>query len=252
MSSGNMQLYAEVSSMRLSYLRARDPSIINFNAPRLPLPVNLENRYSDDDNNKIDKEAEEEEERSDHLSVFLRIKNGVPFKDLYEIDGCNLVCNSPEGSYSTRNMKVGNQLKKIYTFTKIFGPEDRQVDVFNYMVKPKVLRFINGQNSTLFTYGVSGSGKTFTIVGTADEPGIIPRALEYIFRTIKGVGFKDDIKPLPAQQVRQMSKEEVLNASRDKATLLNASFLDKHFHAEQYRLEQAIFIRNTKNYCKCN
>nr|CAI5853528.1 unnamed protein product [Callosobruchus analis] len=106
------------------------------------------------------------------------------------------------------------------------------------MVKPKVLRFINGHNCTLFTYGVSASGKTFTIVGTPDEPGIVPRALEYIFRTIKTIGFKDDIKPLPAQQVHQMSKEELFNAERIKASLLNASFLDKNLLQEQYRKMQ--------------
>ncbi|VEN61455.1 unnamed protein product, partial [Callosobruchus maculatus] len=181
---------------------------------------------------------QDDEETVDHLSVFLRIKNGVPYKDLYEIDGNNLVCNVPEGSYCTRNTKCKDQLKKIFTFTKIFGAETRQVDVFNYMVKPKVLRFINGHNSTLFTYGVSGSGKTFTIVGTADEPGIIPRALEYIFRTIKAIGFKDDIKPLPAQQVHQMSKEELLTANKIKISLLNASILDKNLHEEQYRRMQ--------------
>ena len=49
---------------------------------------------------------------------------------------------------------------------------------------------MDGFNSTIFAYGQTGSGKTFTITGGAEkyeDRGIIPRTLQYIFRTIKDV-----------------------------------------------------------------
>ncbi|ORY05417.1 kinesin-domain-containing protein [Basidiobolus meristosporus CBS 931.73] len=43
---------------------------------------------------------------------------------------------------------------------------------------------MNGVNGTIFAYGQTSSGKTFTMHGTKEEPGIIPMAIEDIFRYI--------------------------------------------------------------------
>ena len=40
---------------------------------------------------------------------------------------------------------------------------------------------IDGFNVCLFAYGQTGSGKTYTIQGSPDRPGIVPRALEELF-----------------------------------------------------------------------
>jgi hypothetical protein len=40
---------------------------------------------------------------------------------------------------------------------------------------------IDGYNVCLFAYGQTGSGKTYTIQGTDQRPGIVPRALEELF-----------------------------------------------------------------------
>lgn len=96
------------------------------------------------------------------------------------------------------------------------------------------------------------SGKTFTILGEPDNPGIIPRALEYIFRTLPLI--QDDenvplIKPVPSGNVevldRVSSKQERLNRQQ----ILNASFsnADKTIHAKTYRyynILENIFIEN--------
>ena len=49
---------------------------------------------------------------------------------------------------------------------------------------PRVEDFLQGQNQLLFTYGATCSGKTFTIQGESDNPGILPRALDVLFNTI--------------------------------------------------------------------
>ena len=40
---------------------------------------------------------------------------------------------------------------------------------------------IDGYNVCLFAYGQTGSGKTYTIQGTPQNPGIVPRALSELF-----------------------------------------------------------------------
>jgi hypothetical protein len=44
--------------------------------------------------------------------------------------------------------------------------------------------FLQGRNQLLFTYGATCSGKTFTIQGETENPGILPRALDVLFNTI--------------------------------------------------------------------
>lgn len=36
----------------------------------------------------------------------------------------------------------------------------------------------------MLTYGASGSGKTYTLMGTVASPGLVPRSLEYLFKTV--------------------------------------------------------------------
>jgi kinesin family member 23 len=51
---------------------------------------------------------------------------------------------------------------------------------------PLVENLLKGRNGLLFTYGVTGSGKTFTMTGTPQDTGILPRSLDVIFNSISG------------------------------------------------------------------
>lgn len=46
---------------------------------------------------------------------------------------------------------------------------------------------MEGYNSLVFAYGQTASGKTYTLMGSEDEPGIIPRALKDVFGYIRKV-----------------------------------------------------------------
>ncbi|CAB3237577.1 unnamed protein product [Arctia plantaginis] len=82
-------------------------------------------------------------------------------------------------SYRNENAKTMK-----YTFKEVFPPETSQQDVFDKVALPIVEGLIRGKNGLLFTYGVTGSGKTFTMTGEPQNCGILPRALNIIFKTI--------------------------------------------------------------------
>lgn len=82
-------------------------------------------------------------------------------------------------SYRNENAKTMK-----YTFKEVFPPETSQQDVFDKVALPIVEGLIKGKNGLLFTYGVTGSGKTFTMTGEPQNCGILPRALNIIFKTI--------------------------------------------------------------------
>lgn len=88
-----------------------------------------------------------------------------------------------------------------FTFDRVFHPEATQVSVYNASVEPLVRRFLDGYNTTVFAYGQTSSGKSYSM-GTSeaseeitedealqgdldDTIGIIPRAAVQIFESLK-------------------------------------------------------------------
>nr|CAB3499878.1 unnamed protein product [Digitaria exilis] len=73
---------------------------------------------------------------------------------------------------------------------QVFGPKSQQQEVFNHAVVPLVNEVLDGYNCTIFAYGQTGTGKTYTMEGgggktqNGDLPsdaGVIPRAVKRIF-----------------------------------------------------------------------
>uniref|UniRef100_A0A7E4V8R3 Kinesin-like protein n=1 Tax=Panagrellus redivivus TaxID=6233 RepID=A0A7E4V8R3_PANRE len=79
--------------------------------------------------------------------------------------------------------------ERIYRFGKVFDGTDDQRTVFEACAFDFVQDLIKGQNSLLFTYGVTGSGKTHTMAGSVkdgkDNFGILPRALYVLFKSLQ-------------------------------------------------------------------
>ncbi len=64
----------------------------------------------------------------------------------------------------------------------------RQADIFDFSIRPTVDDILNGYNGTVFAYGQTGAGKSYTMMGTDMEDeegrGVIPRIVEQIFASI--------------------------------------------------------------------
>ncbi|KAJ3102762.1 kinesin-like protein Klp5 [Phlyctochytrium planicorne] len=71
-----------------------------------------------------------------------------------------------------------------YAFDKVFGEGSTQQEVFEGTTKPLIDDVLDGYNATVFAYGATGCGKTFTITGTEEDPGIIFRTMRELFRRI--------------------------------------------------------------------
>lgn len=56
-----------------------------------------------------------------------------------------------------------------------------QEEVYEQTAKIVIPSVVNGYNATVFAYGATGAGKTHTMVGTGQEPGIMARTLNDIF-----------------------------------------------------------------------
>ena len=102
----------------------------------------------------------------------------------YQLDPLNhaINCTAPKISSSHKSGTV----KEKFTFTTVLPLNATQHDVYNETTKPLIDDFIhNNSNTLIFAYGVTRSGKTYTMEGSETQPGILPRVLHDIFDTYK-------------------------------------------------------------------
>ena len=71
-----------------------------------------------------------------------------------------------------------------YNLDNVFGSASRTRDVYDSTTRGIIASVVGGFNGTVFAYGQTSSGKTHTMQGTAEEPGIIPLAVRDVFDRI--------------------------------------------------------------------
>ena len=146
-----------------------------------------------------------------NLRVFLRVRPPLPKEPA---DEGTLVISAPSETAGTQSVSVvqpdanrgGRHGQTAFTFDGVFGPRSTQLEVCAKAVDPQVAACLQGFNSTVFCYGPSGTGKSFTCYGPAGgaisgggsaaaarwaaspEAGMIPRAAEQLFATIERGG----------------------------------------------------------------
>ncbi len=72
-----------------------------------------------------------------------------------------------------------------YRYDNVFSPHDDNARVYDSAAKRLVRRVMEGYHGTVFAYGMTGTGKTFSMQGTAGSPGVIPLAISDIFSYIR-------------------------------------------------------------------
>uniref|UniRef100_A0A3P9P3T8 Kinesin-like protein n=1 Tax=Poecilia reticulata TaxID=8081 RepID=A0A3P9P3T8_POERE len=135
----------------------------------------------------------------DPVGVYLRVRPLVAEDEeccIEVISSSTVQLHAPEGFKVNRN---GEYKETQYSFKKVFGVSVSQMELFENMAKPLVVDLIHGKNGLLFTYGVTGSGKTFTMTGSPGQGGLLPRSLDMIFNSVgpfqaKRYVFKTDDK----------------------------------------------------------
>ena len=130
---------------------------------------------------------------------------------LVEYLGTELFENEVEEQY-----KKQPQLFRIhqFTFDHIFNLNSQQIDIYNTIAKHSILSILEGYNSTIFCYGQTGAGKTYTMEGpniynNLDlNRGIIQRAIEDIFKFIENLS-NENTKYIIRVSFLQIYKENI-------------------------------------------
>ncbi|XP_048250049.1 kinesin-like protein KIF20B isoform X1 [Haliotis rufescens] len=167
---------------------------------------------------------------SDHMKVYLRVRPfSVEEKDKDEDQKClkletdqSVVAHAPKDSHTFKNYTHGlGKTNYKFTFSKIFSQDTTQKEFFDETMLGLARDFIDGQNCLVFTYGVTSSGKTYTIQGKPHDAGLLPRALDVLFNSISGKQWPGmDLKPKMFTDVRKLTPEEEEKERRIKEKTL--------------------------------
>ena len=123
---------------------------------------------------------------SENIKVFIRQRPLSPSDDQSEI-GSRIARFEPDGSctYFSSSSKQEHDFK----FDACFGENISQEHIYATVAKPIVDSAIRGYSGTIFAYGPTGSGKTYTMTGldNDNDRGIFPRCIEQILNQTHGV-----------------------------------------------------------------
>jgi hypothetical protein len=132
---------------------------------------------------------EEELEKREKVLVCIRVRplNGKERREhqsfAWKLSSKKLLQNDMTGGQGTKPAK--------FSFDKVFNPETSNEDIFDQIGFSSVKAAMNGYHGVIFAYGQTSSGKTYTIHGSEEDPGMIPRSVEAMFEWIENTPSRD-------------------------------------------------------------
>ncbi|XP_005725153.1 kinesin-like protein KIF21A isoform X1 [Pundamilia nyererei] len=149
------------------------------------------------------------------VRVALRIRPQLPKE---KIEGCHICTYVMPGE---PQVVLGKD--KAFTYDYVFDMDTQQETIYTHCTERLIEGCLEGYNATIFAYGQTGSGKTYTM-GTGfdvnigeDELGIIPRAVNHLFRGIeeRRQAATEQGRPVPEFKINaqflELYNEEVLD-----------------------------------------
>ena len=125
--------------------------------------------------------------KSECVKVAIRVRP----MNKHEIEQNSRLCVQVDTANSTVSVISDKNESKTFPFDYVYPMETTQREVYDQVAFPIVDSIFQGYNGTVFAYGQTGCGKTFTMMGIVTDPnlkGIIPNAFSHIFGFIKTEG----------------------------------------------------------------
>ncbi|CAD8181866.1 unnamed protein product [Paramecium pentaurelia] len=144
--------------------------------------------------------SERKQQERDNIQVSIRIK---PMFD----EGKTCIRIDPNLKNTIIIEGQNQQEQKFFSFDNVAGPDTTQEDIFQMIGEQQASNCLEGYNGCVFVYGQTGSGKTYTMTGTPQQPGLLPRIIDYLF----GCVFEDQAKDPSVEYLIKCSHLEIYN-----------------------------------------
>ncbi|KAJ5210280.1 hypothetical protein N7491_010086 [Penicillium cf. griseofulvum] len=123
--------------------------------------------------------------------------------------------NHGEWSIDSRQSLISYRGKEggDYFYDNVFNPQENNAKVYDSAAKRLVRRVMEGYHGTVFAYGMTGTGKTFSMQGTATSPGVIPLAITDIFSFIRETPHREFLLRVSYLEIYNEKINDLLSAS---------------------------------------
>eukprot|EP01080_Neovahlkampfia_damariscottae_P009054 gene9054-1151_t len=143
--------------------------------------------------NRSQQKEKTEEDKSDGVNIQVVVRCRPPNQKELHKEIC-IKTSSSNKEVLVNSKSTGRTISKPFNYDYVFGPNSSQKEVFDDAIKPLVEEVLAGYNCTVFAYGQTSTGKTFTMEGKRNpennqiiknEEGVIPRSVAHIFGYLK-------------------------------------------------------------------
>ena len=139
-----------------------------------------------------ERDYEQDAGEETNINVVVRCR-GRSDREVRENSGVVVSTTGVSGKNVELSMGPSALSNKTYHFDKVFSPAADQAIIFENVVIPILEEMLAGYNCTIFAYGQTGTGKTYTMSGDmtdtlgllSDAAGIIPRVLYWLFQRLE-------------------------------------------------------------------
>ncbi|KAK7510728.1 kinesin motor domain-containing protein [Phyllosticta citriasiana] len=159
----------------MSCSETRTPSVHGSQPQTVDVHANDGNNAHDAGNESADKNSNESK---GNVVVSVRVRPQAGTAD--DVNHGDWELDGRRGAI-TYSGKEGGQ----FISDNVFTANDNNAKVYDSAAKRLVRRVMEGYHGTVFAYGMTGTGKTFSMQGTASSPGVIPLAITDIFSFIR-------------------------------------------------------------------
>ncbi|XP_046335656.2 kinesin-II 95 kDa subunit-like [Haliotis rufescens] len=171
--------------------------------------------------------------REELVKVIVRCR---PMSDSEHKRGCKpvLTIADTEGSCVITKQDSDRPGSKQFTFDQAYSGDTTTAHIYSDIVCPIVKSVTEGYNGTIFAYGQTASGKTFTMQGISEpttQHGIIPRAVEDIFKIVSSTKSEQCVVHCSCYEIYNEEIRDLLGKSL-KEKLDIGSFPNKGFYVK--------------------
>ena len=149
-----------------------------------------------------------------------------------------------------KKIKITKVKEAEFKYDFAFDEKSDQEEIYQFTTANLVKQVINGFNATVFAYGATGTGKTYTMVGGGDNWGLMIRSISDLFKTINNEKekkyiikisyveiYNEIIKDLLADQINNKNNQlEIRTDSQKGVVLQGVEFKKVTNESDAYKL----------------
>mmetsp|Transcript_47100 Transcript_47100/g.74359 ORF Transcript_47100/g.74359 Transcript_47100/m.74359 type:complete len:865 (+) Transcript_47100:160-2754(+) len=103
---------------------------------------------------------------------------------ILNVHGKVVILEDPHTTAADDYLRINKSKERRYAFDEAFGEDSSQQQVYERTTRVLIGSVLDGFNATVFAYGATSAGKTYTMLGSPTEPGIMMRTLHDLFSEV--------------------------------------------------------------------